>query len=85
MSSWFCILLSLLVCAQLVSVSKGTVCLSLGNKMPIYLEGFYFFPLETLIVNQQIFFPEQLEWFSKDNCAINKNLKGVHMLMFYMP
>lgn len=51
-------------------------------------KAFYFFPSETLIFYYRVFFLEQLEGFSKDNCAINRKLTGcfsyvsvLHVLM----
>lgn len=77
----------LLVCVQLVSVSRGTVCHLLGNKTAYRFRGSYLFPSEILISYQHKFFLEQLEGFSKHNWAINRKVKKcpyltvLHLLM----
>ena len=84
MSSWFCIFLSVLGCVQFVCVSRGTICLSVENKKSTDLKRFYFFPSETLIFYHRVFFLEQLEGFSKDNCAIDRKLKGCFLYVNFL-
>lgn len=57
----------LLVCVQLVFVSRGTVWHLLGIKTSHRLRGSLLFPAEILIFYQYAFFPEQLKGFSKHN------------------